>query len=500
MTNCAFDVYRKLCILFTRNIHISDMLECMNISSVYIYGMGEIGEICCNDLENYGNTKIISKYDKKYNLSFEVLNKSNDPIIITPVNYFNEIRDDLISNGIDPKRLLSLPQIFLIYEYLKLSGQNNFSFGNTKEFLIVGAGFDNKGSEAMAFVTIKELNDRFKDCIIWLVPNTNHDMYKNNSYRMICLDDGFERGSIYDEISPRLTAVIDISGYALSSEKGFGGTTRILTNLRKAYDYNTPYYFMPQSYGPIDYPKYMLAELKELFSSARIVYTRESYGNLLLKNTLNLKNTMPSYDLVLQNKSLDKSDVYFHLPKSTNISKYKIENGVIIVPNTNLLRYRSLAELKSIYKIMIDHLLYIGKQVHIVPHSDDTRLCEDIYSDYTNANNVYLWNELQDSFEFSDIVKHADFIIGSRYHAIIHSYKCLIPCIALGWAAKYNEQLSAFDQKEFSLEIRSHINSETIITLIDKMEENRTNEKEKIKKILYQIQNTNCFDILNELI
>jgi len=461
--------------------------------------MGEIGEICCNDLENYGNTKILSKYDKKYNLSFDVLNKSNDPIIITPVNYFNEIRDDLIFNGIDPKRLLSLPQIFLIYEYLILSGQNNFSFGNTKEFLIVGAGFDNKGSEAMSFVTIKELNDRFKDCIIWLVPNTNHDMYKKNSYRMICLDDGFDQGSIYDEISPRLTAVIDISGYALSSERGFGNTERIVKNLKKAYDFNTPYYFMPQSYGPIDYPKYKIAELKELFSFARIVYTREAYGNSLLINTLNLNNTKSSCDLVLQNKSLVKADVYFHLPKSTNIGKYKIENGVIIVPNTNLLRYKSLAELKTIYKIMIDHLLFIGKQVHIVPHSDDTMLCKDIYLDYTNANNVYLWNELQDSFEFSDIVKQADFIIGSRYHAIIHSYKCLIPCIALGWAAKYNELLSSLNQENYTIDIRSNFNCCSIKEIITMMDKSRFDEKKVIKKCLSRIQTDNCFDVLNEL-
>ena len=49
-------------------------------------------------------------------------------------------------------------------------------------------------------------------------------------------------------------------------------------------------------------------------------------------------------------------------------------------------------------------------------------------------------------------LKQFQFIVASRFHAIVHAFKNGIPCIALGWATKYYDLMKQFGQEQYMLD------------------------------------------------
>ncbi|MDZ7835034.1 MAG: polysaccharide pyruvyl transferase family protein [Alkalibacterium sp.] len=64
------------------------------------------------------------------------------------------------------------------------------------------------------------------------------------------------------------------------------------------------------------------------------------------------------------------------------------------------------------------------------------------------------------SLEFDILVEKLDFIIGSRFHSIVHSYKNHVPCIAIGWATKYHELLKLFGQYDYMFDVRESLDKD----------------------------------------
>ena len=98
--------------------------------------------------------------------------------------------------------------------------------------------------------------------------------------------------------------------------------------------------------------------------------------------------------------------------------------------------------------------------------------------------------------EYNELVKRFDFVIASRYHSIIHAYKNGVPCIAIGWAVKYNTLLESFGQEQYCFDLRKEVSPAEIIAAMKRMTENRLSEKERILKTLELIQKENVFDII----
>ena len=196
-------------------MYISDILHFMRIDTAYIYGAGEMGKLLMSDL--CGEIDIPAVFD-----------------------------DTLLGKGIKKSRLLTF-NVLLYYGVFycnKLLEENtDYRFPN-QEFLITGAQFVNKGAQAMAYTAISEIRSRFGDSVIWLCPNFGGDEYRRISeeYEILFLVDGMERNSTLYEIMPRLNGIIDVSGYALSSNSSVNNTKRVLNFLSLARDFNTPIY------------------------------------------------------------------------------------------------------------------------------------------------------------------------------------------------------------------------------------------------------------------
>lgn len=528
MKNHSFDIYRKMSLLLAEGIHLADILHSMGIKSLYVYGAGEMGKMTLADLS--GRINILGVFDRavKSGTSIRVCKKTDQDldgetvfdyplyhpdsipedraaILITPAAAYSEIVKSLINSGVSRCRFISLNLLLYYGMYARKEFGNRLrrkDFGRLyifkKQFLITGAQFRNKGSQSMLFTAVSEIRKRFEDAVIWFCPNFGYEEYKKaaDKYRLIFLLDGKEEDSTLYEVLPRLDGIIDVSGYGLSSRRWVNATDRELNYLKMAREYKIPIYLMPQSFGPFEYETEKIEEIKELLSYAEVIYAREREGYNLLVDTFSLTNVKQSVDLVLQNKGIRLEDIYVN---PDEIKEYSLptQNNVAIIPNIQNDRNGLSQDLLQMYKEIIGKLLMYGKHIYIISHSEDDAVCEDIYQPYIGTDAVHLFKQEFDCVGFSGIVGQFQYIVGSRYHAIVHAYKRYVPCVVIGWAGKYGELLEMFGQERFFFDVREQIDVRDVFCALETIEKSYGEESAKIASILPQVQGKNCFDILN---
>ena len=98
--------------------------------------------------------------------------------------------------------------------------------------------------------------------------------------------------------------------------------------------------------------------------------------------------------------------------------------------------------------------------------------------------------------EFAEFIEHFQYIIASRYHAIVQAYKKGIPCMVIGWAEKYRELLQIFGQAQYLFDVRSSIDIKKVEDTLEMMNASYKAERKSIRDILSDVQKENCFDIL----
>lgn len=400
-----------------------------------------------------------------------------------------------------------------------------------KHYIIVGGNFVNTGAEAMTFSTIDNLRKTNPNCKITMFSNL--DANKDNSnytfdvihmsgsalrhaqnprfdikyYAMgiahILLRKGnpFKEYKKLTELLKTCDGVFDISGFAISSQFKNRNTLGKLANVDLFAQYGIPYFFMPQSFGPFDYLENregMLKRLKESLPKATKIFVREEEGYHMLVNLIGNKNVIKSYDMVLQTKTFNKSNIYKEVPSVKTI-RIDTKNNVAIIPNMRNFDHGNKDEILSLYKTIMELLLNRGKNIYLISHSvEDIEACALIKNIFASEDKVHLLKEKIDSWNYSVLIREFDFAIASRFHSIVHSYRENVPCIALGWATKYKELLESVGQEEYIFDVRRLAGNKTdIVSAIRRMDERKHEECAVIKDKMFKIQETNCFSLLN---
>lgn len=237
--------------------------------------------------------------------------------------------------------------------------------------LITGGDFNNKGAEAMVYVSIYEMKNRFPDFnIIMCNPsycniekdNFLFDIHISHSIQHAYAANGvdfylikslavmFLRNSIkkctqkevvpvelvgFHNLLKDAVAVIDVSGYALGTVWPKQHIKRY-TNLIKACKCrNIPIYYLPQSFGPFNYSFKEMKILSKSLKNATLIFAREKEGYNDLIDKFHLQNVELSTDLVLQNKFVN----YDFMIKNRNKKNCNIitdKNNVAILPNNKM--------------------------------------------------------------------------------------------------------------------------------------------------------------------
>jgi colanic acid/amylovoran biosynthesis protein len=177
------------------------------------------------------------------------------------------------------------------------------------------------------------------------------------------------------------------------------------------------------------------------------IFAREQEG--LCYARIFSKNAEKGYDIVLQN-GCDPLHVYSGHVQLKLI--HVAHDSVGIIPNLRVIEHANSKAIYSLYFQMIATLLSAKKTVYLLRHSsEDLGVINKIKSHFSDDKNVQVIADDLNSFEIEYVIKQFDFIIASRYHAIIHAYKNGVPALVIGWAIKYEELMQRFNQMDFFL-------------------------------------------------
>ena len=341
-----------------------------------------------------------------------------------------------------------------------------------KRVLITGANMENKGAQSMLFVAVDELKKRYKDVQVYFAYSSgNFDEEKYNfkgvyytgvTKKIALGQNGFYnymKRSVKDcakwilgkrtalwkakelkTLMSKMDMIIDVSGFQLGDKWDITTNQEFLNNIRLAKKYNIPIYLMPQSFGPFHYKdKSILKDIEEELKYPEIIFAREIQGKDMLEKEFGLTNVRLYSDMVLQNTGIDPKNIYKKDVK-LNYTKITGRGNVGIVPNTKCLKHGDQDKIYGLYMKLMDTILAKGKKIYLFTHSsEDKIMCEYLKNQYKDNDNVVLITEEMTCLEYDEFVNQLDFQIGSRFHGLVHAFRNDVPCIALGWAVKYDE-------------------------------------------------------------
>lgn len=396
-----------------------------------------------------------------------------------------------------------------------------------KKFLLIGGNFSNTGAEAMTYVTVFELRKKYPDCVIYMVSkdkwlsgkytfdhiNIDDEVidYLNKNVNYVKFWSKFIAKKIMRKASGKMSPVqfssilkncdgiFDISGYAISSQWGNRATEIKMSWLEIAWKSNVPYYFMPQSFGPFNYKAdkmKMITKLEQWLPTSKVIFAREKEGYDLLVNLLNgNENVKLSTDMVLQCGKVNYSKVlaYPKQEKKTIVANGK--RNVAIIPNMQNFRHGNKDDIIDFYKNIIKEIRNNNCNVYLISHSNDDIEANELIFNNIDKDDVYYIREPFDSIAFEGFIAQFDFAVASRFHSIVHSYKNAVPCIVLGWATKYHELTQLFRQNQYMIDVRSM--KTDIHHILNFMMNNYNVERKTIMTILKQVQEQNCFELID---
>lgn len=390
--------------------------------------------------------------------------------------------------------------------------------GNKKNVIITGGQLFNKGAQAMVFTVVHELKKRFSDHDIYIISNLDYrrrskeerDKYlfniiPNRSYdltfgklKIFYKKEKHEEAINLEKILENTSFAIDISGYALSSQFNIDINKFYLSNIALFKKYDIDMYIFPQSIGPFNYKFYeKIIYYPLLFwylKYPKKLYCRENDGRKEIKK-FTRKNVKKHVDIVLTQNVIDPANIFRN---EFQIKKISVKsNAVGIIPNSRIIEHNGSNGIMSMYRNMISYLLTNNKTVYILRHSfGDLELCIEIKNMFKDQRNVILIKDDLNVFELNHLIKQFDFIIGSRYHSIIHSYKNGIPALIIGWAVKYFELAKEFNQLGYHFDIREQINERYIYRSLEKLNNFYQDEANIIKNKVVKLSENNIFDEL----
>lgn len=396
--------------------------------------------------------------------------------------------------------------------------------------LITGAQFNNRGAQSMLFTVVNEVRNRYPDAEFFYVPL---DYYYKSCFAN-CVDYRFnfvyDDLAIYDypvkygfigkikrhfdsneirktvdkynvpylsQIWDEIDVLIDVSGYGLTSKFGISSINRMTRHIIKAKSENIPVIYMPQSYGPLNFgerTETICKEIGEVFSKVDLIFAREREGKEILEKECGVANVCLSPDIVLQAQEIDWKNVFAEEPDLL-IHRIETSGNVGIIPNSETVKNGNKEFVLGCYQRIIEELRGRGKEIYIFRHSNDLRLCREIYDLVKEDEHCHLVEERMDCLTYSAFVKQFEFVVASRFHSVVHAYRENVPAFVLGWAVKYQELTRLLGQEKYAFDI-TKATEDDITPMLERLGnlcENHAAEAKLISEKLAAVRRETCF-------
>jgi colanic acid/amylovoran biosynthesis protein len=449
--------------------------------------------------------KLRLKNLQKYASWGEIYRKRKIQYELTKTEYIQSIKR-LLLIIIDKTGKAILPPLMLLKGFLVNRKKKQIISDIKREnIVIIGGKFFNEGSQAMTLIALNQIkkrkdkynffnftnsyqdlfNEKRKDFKIQLIPWTTNEKFSTLGFPFNYIS----RSSLFNTLTSKTKSVlknsiiIDLSGFALSSDIREYVWIPYLINIILAKQFSVPYYIFPQAIGPFDFKLreriFLYPLLKWYLRYPNMIYCREkdSYRSVRRFTDENIKL---SHDIVLLHKFTDISNI---VSKNFELKKVIIEqNSVGVVPNSRVLARTEKEYIDSMYHMIIQTLLKSEKKVYVLYNSyEDLTYCKSLKQRFLNNANVEMISEELNSIELENVTKQFDFLITSRYHSVIQAYKNGIPAVVIGWAAKYYDLLTQFGQIQYHFDIRENPSLEEVVQKVNQLNLNFKEESNKIK-------------------
>ena len=391
--------------------------------------------------------------------------------------------------------------------------------------LVRGAGFANKGAEAMLSTLKVELNKRLGNVNLY---NWVHDKYilvaQASGFRPISkprtrlgmfvrlapallMSPFILKTAIYSPVAAiqlhwlrKMDAVIDISGYNYGDAWGphLAGITQGFTHFCKRK--NIPYIFLPQAWGPFDDSR-LAKHVVRLCEEASLVYVRDEVSLFNLQRILNKSSVdlKLGYDIAFLFQP-DPPSIGVEILNSNGIELSK-RSVVGIFPNIRVYE-RCEGEkgnnlyIASLVSIIRHCLKAFGTQVVIMPHEiiksdnnkkDDRYICQIIKDIFSDEEDVKVIVDFDSAKQIKSVIGHMDLVIGSRFHSVVAALSSAVPPVVIGWSHKYFELMKSFNLEQFILSYQT-VEEDNLLNMLTNAWHERSNNRICIEDELSKIQ------------
>lgn len=313
---------------------------------------------------------------------------------------------------------------------------------------INGTGTHNRGAELMAIAASQRIRASFPDARIVVSScfGKPSDIEKYGLART-WEHRGFVRGKIKTAISYMLSrlqrnvvepievdVVLDASGFAFSDQWGEKRARRETKVLLHPSRRHQMLIMLPQALGPFENPG-VAEHARKLFERAKLICARDTQSLLSVQR-------LQDYPQLRQ-----YPDFTVGVAPGSAAGKGLPDKYCAIVPNYRMLdKGKSAAEYLDFLRHAIASMVSQNMVPAFVLHdaSEDRRVIEKLGSEYAHFP-VFTDS---DPRILKAMLGKAEFVIGSRFHALVSALSQGVPCIGAGWSHKYPELFRDFDCPE----------------------------------------------------
>lgn len=387
------------------------------------------------------------------------------------------------------------------------------------KIVVTGGELLNKGAQSMTFNVVNQLKKKFPDKEIIIFSTNDYYRLKSDTnpytFRLFPHKAGailnlfmpfsvvrkIETMELTNELKEILNDTylnIDISGFKLSSQFNNPSSDLIYLLTRKVMDkFGIKQYIFPQSFGPFNYKqpwKLILTPFFKYMKLPEIVFAREEQGYDFIKKYTQ-DNLKRAHDSVLSSEEIELTNIFRDVP--VQVAHEVKPNTVGIVPNAQLLKHNENNNIVKVYKNLIDEILLNDNEVVIFRHSiEDLEFCKLIKNEFTDNERVVLIEDDMNCFELRHLISKLKYLVGSRYHSVVHAYQEVIPVLIIGWSYKYKELAESFKQEDLLFDIRQDLDEKDIKTAINLLENNLSVYSQSIQVQIETVRKENLFNII----
>ena len=425
--------------------------------------------------------------------------------------------------------------------------------------IITGAGFENKGAEAMLRTVQTELSKRLTDCdfFLWrplqrdcrLALNSGFSPFqlpfeKENSFwhwpkgqrvslllwSLLELSRSRDPREIRAAIAPGhrmakacghylnrsmvvFDVLIDISGFAYGDSWGVDSFQHVGPLMDYCVRNGKPVIFLPQAWGSFKTSQVRQALRNLLSHDNTFFYSRDKSSCHYLEQALErpLGSILVTPDIVFgfQGGTPEQGE---HVLRSMGCTLSRPIIG--LAPNMRVYERVSGKGMGNIYLqalVKLAEYCIYNHDVDIVLQAngvapggnqiDDRYLCSLVAASISNPHRCFMTRESLTAEATRALIGRFDYLIGSRFHSLVFGFSQGVPGMAISWSHKYRELFSLFGMEDKVQEYQN-INPDALIETFEKGWADRQRARVSIIEKARQLRNevSTLFDEVAEKI